>query len=79
MIETPDYPHIVMTFTYRGFKVEIDQSEDNGQVVYAAWANHDWGCAIAVPCAYSRNEVVWKAKQWCDGHRLTFKGHRDSK
>ncbi|HEY9877030.1 MAG TPA: hypothetical protein V6D29_01180 [Leptolyngbyaceae cyanobacterium] len=66
MIETPDYPHIVMTFMYRGFKVEIDQSEDNGQTVYAAWANHDRGCAIAVPCAYSRNEVVWKAKQWCD-------------
>ncbi|MBD0267348.1 MAG: hypothetical protein ICV77_03545 [Cyanobacteria bacterium Co-bin8] len=66
MIESPDYPHIVMAFTYGDFKVEIDQSEDHGQVVYAAWVSYEQGCAVAVPCVYSRNEAVWKAKQWCD-------------
>lgn len=70
MIESPDYPDIVMVFTYRGFRVEIDQSEEQGQTVYAAWAWLAQGCAIAVPCAYSRTEAVYKAKRWCDRRSL---------
>lgn len=69
MIDTPDYPHIVQSFTYRGFRVEIDQGQENGQMTYAAWATYDRGCAIAVPCAFSQNEAVFRAKQWCDRRR----------
>lgn len=66
MIEAPDYPHIVVAFDYRDFRIEIEQSVDQGQTVYAAWANYPLGCAIAVPCAFSRNEAIWRARQWCD-------------
>lgn len=63
MIE-PDYPHIVLTFTYRGFRVEIDQSQFAGQNIYAAWANYPQGCAMAVPFALTRAQAVKKAKMW---------------
>ncbi len=62
----PDYPHIVVSFDYRGFMIQVDQSEFEGQPIYAAWVNHDWGCAIADPCALSRKEAVRNAKRWVD-------------
>jgi hypothetical protein len=66
MIIDPDYPCIVLSFTYRGFKIEIDQSQFEDQDIYAAWASYETGCAIAVPCALSRAETIRKAKRWVD-------------
>jgi len=65
MIE-PDFPHIMLTFEYKGWKVEIDQGEMNGYATYAAWANYKLGCVVAVPYASSRQEAVRRAKQWID-------------
>ncbi|MGF1604509.1 MAG: hypothetical protein ACFCU8_21370 [Thermosynechococcaceae cyanobacterium] len=62
----PDYPHIVLTFDYRGWKVELDQGEMDGQTTYSVWANHAFGCAVAVPYATSRKEAIRRAKQWID-------------
>lgn len=65
MIE-PDYPHIVLAFDYKGWKVEIDQGEMDGLATYAAWANYPLGCVVAVPYASSRQEAVKRAKRWID-------------
>lgn len=66
MILNPDFPHIIWSFTYRDWRLEIDQSEDNGQIFYSVWANYKMGCAIAVPCALSRTEAIKRAKKYVD-------------
>ena len=66
LIDPPDYPHIVLSFMYRNWKIEIDQSTFESQTIYAAWANHDQGCAVAVPFAPSRAEAIRRAKAWVD-------------
>lgn len=65
MIE-PDYPKIILSFAYRGAKIEIDRSEFDGRAVYAAWVSYDRGCAVAVPYAISSAEAVRRAKRWID-------------
>ena len=65
MIE-PDYPHIVLAFEYKGWKLEIDRGETNGCTTYAAWANYELGSVVAVPYAFSRKEAVKRAKEWVD-------------
>ncbi|MGD1919924.1 MAG: hypothetical protein ACFCAD_14160 [Pleurocapsa sp.] len=66
MIE-PNYPQIILSFAYRGCKVEIDRDELNeGHCIYAAWVNHDRGCAIAVINAVTIIDAVRQAKQWID-------------
>ena len=62
----PDYPHVVLSFTYRGFYLELDQSTEDGLPLYAVWATHDRGCAVAVPGVISRTEAIYKAKRWVD-------------
>jgi hypothetical protein len=62
----PDYPHIVLSFDYRGWKIEIDQGELNGQTTYAVWVGYDQGCAMAVPFAHSRSEAIRRARRWID-------------
>ncbi|PSN20764.1 hypothetical protein C7271_00480 [filamentous cyanobacterium CCP5] len=66
MILNPDYPHIVWSFTYRGWRLEIDQSAEEGQTLYAVWANHEAGCAVAVPCAFTQSEAIKRAKRYVD-------------
>jgi len=66
IIPDPDYPHIVLAFDYRGWKIEIDQGELDGQVTYAVWVNYDQGCAMAVPFARSRTEAIRRARKWID-------------
>ncbi len=66
MILNPDFPHIVWSFPYRGWRLEVDRSENDGQVVYAVWANHEGGTAIAVPCALTREEAIKRAKHYVD-------------
>lgn len=73
IIADPDYPHIVLSFPYRGWRIEIDQGTHQGQTTYTAWANYPEGCAIAVPCAFSRASVIRQAKRWVDQRmRLPF-------
>ncbi|NJN21936.1 MAG: hypothetical protein HC812_13060 [Leptolyngbya sp. RL_3_1] len=71
MILNPDYPHIVRSFTYRGWRLEVDQSEEEGQVLYAVWANYEAGCAIAVPCAFTQAEAIKRAKRYVDARMNT--------
>ena len=66
MILNPDFPHIVWSFTYRGWQLEVDQSEEDDQVLYAVWANHKAGCAVAVPCAFTQAEAIKRAKRYVD-------------
>lgn len=66
MILDPDFPHIVLSFRYRGWQLELDQSEVDGDTVYAVWANHAQGYAIAVPCALTRAEAIRRAKRYVD-------------
>ncbi len=62
----PNYPHIILSFAYRGCKVEIDRDELDGHCIYAAWVNHEQGCAVAVPFAMSSIDAIRKAKLWID-------------
>ncbi len=62
----PHYPQIILSFVYRGCKVEIDQDELDGHSIYAAWVNHDQGCAVAVPYAMTTIDAIRKAKRWID-------------
>ncbi|TVP64554.1 MAG: hypothetical protein EA342_16035 [Leptolyngbya sp. LCM1.Bin17] len=62
----PHYPKIVLSFTYRGFRLDLDQSDHDGLPIFSVWANHDQGCAVAVPGVVSRSEAIYKAKQWVD-------------
>lgn len=66
IIADPDHPNIVLTFSYRGFTIQIDQSDFDGQTLYAAWADYAYGCAMAVPCALTRQAAVRRARHWVD-------------
>ncbi len=72
MIE-PDFPHIMLAFDYKGWKVEIDKGEINGATTYTVWANYKIGCVVAVPYASSRQEAVKRAKQWIDARNQKYK------
>lgn len=69
----PDFPHVVLSFDYRGFRLELDQSTEDGVPIYAVWATYDTGCAVAVPGVVSRSEAIYKARQWVD-RRLSSLG-----
>ena len=62
----PDYPHVVLSFTYRdyGIKIAVDKWKD--QNFYTAWADHSFGSAVAVPYAINTKIAVRKAKNWVD-------------
>jgi hypothetical protein len=62
--DNPHFPHIIMSFDYRGFTLDLEQGDDNGVPVFSVWANHEWGSAVAVPGVVSRSEAIYKAKQW---------------
>jgi hypothetical protein len=62
----PDYPHVVLSFEYRGFRLELDQSSEDGVPMYAVWATYATGCAVAVPGVVSRSEAIYKARRWVD-------------
>ena len=58
----PHYPQIILSFAYRGCKVEIDRDRLDGNFIYAAWVNHDQGCAVAVPSAMTTRDAIRRAK-----------------
>ena len=64
----PHYPHIVITFAYRGCKIEIERDEDKvyQQEIYSAWVNYEKGCTVAVPIAMTRKDAIKRAKKWID-------------
>lgn len=66
MILEPDYPNVVFAFPYRGVRIEITQSEDEGISLYSAWVEYAQGSAVAVPKAYSRNDAIRRARHWVD-------------
>ncbi|MGF1498063.1 MAG: hypothetical protein ACFB8W_14750 [Elainellaceae cyanobacterium] len=70
VILEPHYPNIIVSFTYRGCRIQIDQDTFEGQAIYAAWVDHETGSAVADACALSRTEAVRNAKAWID-RRLT--------
>ncbi len=67
----PDYPKITLSFDYRGWKIELDQSEEDGQIAYAAWANNANSSVVAVPYAASQKLAIQRAKRWVD-HQSTI-------
>jgi len=66
MIIDPHYPHIVLTFPYRDFTIEIEQTTWNDVTAYAAWVNYATGSAVAVPKAWTRTDAIQQAKRWID-------------
>lgn len=62
----PHYPQIIISFAYRGCKVQIDRDKVDGYYVYAAWVNYDEGCVVAVPSAITTKDAIRRAKQWID-------------
>ena len=66
MIIEPHSLKILLSFTYRGFEIEIERDELDGQNIYAAWANYEQGCAVAVPRAVTPSETIKRAKKWVD-------------
>ena len=62
----PSYPQIILSFVYRGCKVQIDRDEVEGFCSYAAWVNHDRGCTVAVPSAITTIDAIRRAKCWID-------------
>lgn len=66
LFSDPDYPQVVMSFTYRGVRLDLDQSDDQGLTLFSVWATHSHGYAVAVPGVYSRREAIYKAKRWVD-------------
>ena len=62
----PNYPQIILSFVYRGCKVQIDRDEVEGFCSYAAWVNYDGGCAVAVPSAITTKDAIRRAKCWID-------------
>jgi hypothetical protein len=63
----PDYPHVVLAFDYRGFRLELAQTVEQGVTLYTVWATHPQGCAVAVPGAVSRTEALYRARRWVNG------------
>lgn len=62
----PDFPRVVWSFGYRGWQLEIDQTELDGYTVYSVWANHATGCAVAVPAAPTQKAAIQQAKHYVD-------------
>jgi hypothetical protein len=62
----PNYPKIILSFIYRGCKIEIDRLKLDDRYVYAAWVNYDLGCAVAVPSAVTKIDAIKQAKRWID-------------
>ena len=65
-ISDPDYPHVVITFVYRGFTIQIARDRWQEQEIFTAWANYDYGSAVAVPCAVTSKLAIRNAKRWVD-------------
>lgn len=66
MIIDPDYPKAILRFDYRDFEIEITRDELAGNDFYMAWANYQYGCAVAVPYAMTTKLAIKKAKKWVD-------------
>ncbi|NEQ98163.1 MAG: hypothetical protein F6K30_15835 [Cyanothece sp. SIO2G6] len=66
MVADPHYLDVILSFIYRGYRVQIAQDTFDGYPIFAAWIDHQWGSAIAVPCELTRTIAVRKAKRWVD-------------
>lgn len=66
LLDPPDYPQTVLSFTYRGFRLDLTLGQEENYPIYSVWANHAYGFAVAVPGVVSRREAICRAKQWVD-------------
>ena len=66
MISDPDYPNVVLAFVYRNFKIKIARDTWQGEDFYTAWADYDFGSAVAVPFAFTSKLAIRDAKRWVD-------------
>jgi len=66
LLDPPDYPQVVLSFTYRQVQLDLAQADHNGYPTYTVWANHAYGFAVAVPAEASRRAAIYRAKQWVD-------------
>ena len=62
----PDYPRIVLSFTYRDWMIQLDRCTVDQREAFAVWVSSDRGYAVAVPYAFSRSEAIERAKRWID-------------
>lgn len=67
----PDYPYIVLSFDYRDWKLDLDKSDLEEEIIYAVWAKNGTSVAVAVPYAPSRTAAIKQAKRWVD-NRLSL-------
>ena len=63
-IATPDYPKVVLAFTYRSLAIEITTCLHQEQTVYSAWVTYATGSAVAVPMAQTKEIAIARAKKW---------------
>ena len=69
IIADPDHLKIILSFSYRGYSVELDRKEENGQEIYSVWVSYSLGSTVAVPYASTSKAAIRKAKRWID-HRI---------
>ncbi|WP_036484474.1 hypothetical protein [Myxosarcina sp. GI1] len=62
----PDYPNVILTFTYRGFDIQVSRDKWQEKYIYSAWANYELGSALAVPGAVTTKLAIRNAKHWVD-------------
>ena len=68
----PDYLKVMLTFAYRGFKIQITRDSWQETEFYTAWANYDRGSAVAVPYAVTTKLAIRNAKRWVDKRMLSI-------
>lgn len=73
MIIDPNYPKKILSFTYRGFQIEICIDEEEDPITYSAWIGYDYGWAMAIPAAKTRRQAIQEGKKWVDW-KLTSHG-----
>ncbi|MDB9493314.1 hypothetical protein PN441_15555 [Spirulina major CS-329] len=69
MIPDPDIVNVTLSFPYRGYMIQLAPGTWQGVRIYTAWVAYDWGDAIAVPKAWTREEAVRRARLWIDRRR----------
>lgn len=60
----PNYPHIILSFDYRGWRLQIDRDESESPTTYSVWGKYQLITAVAVPLAYSPSDAIKRAKLW---------------
>lgn len=65
----PDSLHVVLRFTYRDCKIELDARQEEGHMLYVVWVHHARGCAIASTNAPTKAIAIRRGKEWVEAHQ----------